>query len=1841
MRITKRFMSFVLVFAMLMTSLSCLGGVFSITASAAVPTKTDNLDGIVRTPGQHGSSTPKTEAELAQEYPNGYVYLSGTVYEFDANYTPAYDFESHITPTDGYVNSGDYVIMLVKCTTSAANLSANTYWIAHDIDFFSVAENDNYQLPLLPMDSSNTNLESYGHIMNYNNPDVNPTSSVNYGMTYKVTSNASSVWEATSSVTTLCGYSQTEGEQVSMNRYLGYKIGTAPRINGEADMWSLGILYKVKTGLTDGTMGSIYIPLKDASKTFWKFPGLAAGEAGKRKGTVVTSTAAKPTANVQLNLFSGAFDYNDFGATLCIGNPPAQGDTYTVTFYDADGETVLGTVADVADGGTVALTDAPAVTAPAGKTFDGWVDANGNAVSFPITVTADTAVYASYSDISYTLTINYKYANGTAAATTYTETLGYNAPYSVTSPVIDGYTADLPTVSGNITDNTTVDVTYTANTYTATFYDADGTTVLGTTTAAYGANIMAISNPTSASGATFKGWSETLGGSILTNLGTMPIGGKSFYANWQAATNYIDFYDGNLIDWLDGIDCEVGAPIENYAPTNYTTPAGQSFIGWFIVDESTLELTDVQVTVVPSYYVMLAPKFEAASFTVTFNDANGNFISSQSGLAGDTIIPPNDSIMIPEGYTLSWADENNNPMPATITGNATYHAVFTANTYVLTVTYVTEDGSDAPADETYNVVYGTQYNYPATTVAGYTADPSAVTGTMPAAATTVTVTLRPISYPLTIHYYYANSTTEVFPDDVVNVLYNASYTVTPQVKYGYSYSIAPATSVSVTMDVIGGKDYIVYYGTNDVQVNIDYVYAGGGTAAPSVQLIDEFGAPYSQVSPAITGYTPDIPVVTGNFTVDTTVDPIPTITVTYTANAYTITWNLDGGEINGDYGPVVQNVAFGDAVAAPGTPTKSGFEFAGWTPALASTVPDEDLVYTATWAAAGDTPYTVTVYTMDTEGNYGAGVTTDKTGVTGADVDAASAALETGFYYDTAAAGYNAQGTIAADGSTALTVYIGRSQYDITFSIDGNNTVVEDAYFGAALTAPEAEKEGYSFTGWTPAVPATVPAENATYVAQFTVNSYPVAWTIDGATTTENVEFGTVPVAPEAAKEGYTFNGWFVTGDATETVVDAFPAVGTAGAAYTAKFTVNQYTLTFMVNGELYTEITQDYGTAVTAPEDPEMEGNEFSCWKVDGVATAVPETMPAQNITFVAAFGVSSFTFTYVIDGVSTSADYDFGATVPAIANPSKTGYTFTGWEPAWPATMPANNYTVTAQFSINEYTVYASIDGAVTEYKFDYNEEIAVPVPEKEGYTFSYWSPALPETMPANDLNVSAVFAVNKYTVAWTVDGNTTTQEVNYGVVPNAPAAAKEGYTFEGWFVTGDATETVLTEIPAVGLGGAAYTAKFTINTYTATYDLKGGNIDDNTDNVVYNVEYGAAIPVPADPVRSGYVFAGWSPAPASTIGAANVVYEAQWTQDTSYCTVKKVERVSPEFYYECGIANWEITVEGSPSRIQIYYDDTYSVGWNYSRYNTRVLPEGDLTGLVDIVTDGDNEIWTIRATIPAGGYKARAKVTYEESSWEELENGYDFTVEYDENTATTSQVISLAVDKAEIKRGATATFTVVTTDDITMIRLADKVDNSSEVTSSIGFSKANLGSNWVDNGDGTATWTVAFAISYTDMNKASELHSYTAYYYDGNDFVDGGIDPVSVNVTKYDTSGEIHEVDGEPVEPYSILNATAALGKKLTYTNLTITTTSDVTKVRLSVGEKKAVYTRASNNVTFTDNGDGTATWVIGYRFLTAGQYTIGVESRGNTWDGCSNTTVTTTIYNNNAELAAAQG
>ena len=133
---------------------------------------------------------------------------------------------------------------------------------------------------------------------------------------------------------------------------------------------------------------------------------------------------------------------------------------------------------------------------------------------------------------------------------------------------------------------------------------------------------------------------------------------------------------------------------------------------------------------------------------------------------------------------------------------------------------------------------------------------------------------------------------------------------------------------------------------------------------------------------------------------------------------------------------------------------------------------------------------------------------------------------------------------------------------------------------------------------------------------------------------------------------------------------------GTGGGA-------TSYTLTFDTNGgSAIAPITQDYGTAITAPADPTKTGYTFAGW-----TPAIPATMPAENMTIKAKWTVNQYTLTFDTNGGSTIAPItqDYGTAITAPADPTKTGYTFAGWTPAIPSTMPAENLTVTAQWRYN----------------------------------------------------------------------------------------------------------------------------------------------------------------------------------------------------------------------------------------------------------------------------------------------------------------------------------------------------------------------------------------------------------------------------------------------------------------------------------------------------------------------------------------------------------------------------
>ena len=133
-----------------------------------------------------------------------------------------------------------------------------------------------------------------------------------------------------------------------------------------------------------------------------------------------------------------------------------------------------------------------------------------------------------------------------------------------------------------------------------------------------------------------------------------------------------------------------------------------------------------------------------------------------------------------------------------------------------------------------------------------------------------------------------------------------------------------------------------------------------------------------------------------------------------------------------------------------------------------------------------------------------------------------------------------------------------------------------------------------------------------------------------------------------------------------------------------AQWKINQYTITFDTNGgSEIPPITQDYGTEITAPDNPTRKGYTFKGWDKE-----IPETMPAENITVKAQWEINQYTIAFDTNGGSEIAPItqDYGTEITAPDNPTRKGYTFKGWDKEIPETMPAENITITARWKDTE---------------------------------------------------------------------------------------------------------------------------------------------------------------------------------------------------------------------------------------------------------------------------------------------------------------------------------------------------------------------------------------------------------------------------------------------------------------------------------------------------------------------------------------------------------------------------
>ena len=387
---------------------------------------------------------------------------------------------------------------------------------------------------------------------------------------------------------------------------------------------------------------------------------------------------------------------------------------------------------------------------------------------------------------------------------------------------------------------------------------------------------------------------------------------------------------------------------------------------------------------------------------------------------------------------------------------------------------------------------------------------------------------------------------------------------------------------------------------------------------------------------------------------------------------------------------------------------------------------------------------------------------------------------------------YEPGGSVPAD-VTELTAQWTAPTYAVTLNTNGgtiNNGNVTGYTYGVGATLPtDVTRTGYTFKGWydnenltgSP-VTAIGGAEtgNKEYWAKWEINQYTVTVKPENgkADITITQDYGTPITAPTLTREGYTFKGW------DKEIPETMPA---ENITVKAQWEINQYTIAFDTNGgSEIAPITQDYGTEITAPDNPTRKGYTFKGWDKE-----IPETMPAENITVKAQWEINQYTIAFDTNGGSEIAPItqDYGTEITAPDNPTRKGYTFKGWDKEIPETMPAENITVKAQWEINQYTIAFDTNGGseIAPITQDYGTEITAPDnPTRKGYTFKGWDKEIPETMPAENITVKAQWEINQYTIAFDTNGGSEIAPItqDYGTEITAPDnPTRKGYTFKGW--------------------------------------------------------------------------------------------------------------------------------------------------------------------------------------------------------------------------------------------------------------------------------------------------------------------------------------------------------------------------------------------------------------------------------------------------------------------------
>ena len=1140
---------------------------------------------------------------------------------------------------------------------------------------------------------------------------------------------------------------------------------------------------------------------------------------------VSTSFNASTTMRTQVREAMNNLIYN---WKRLIANP-----VVTVTFtFTVNGETHAVLTGNQGDPVDLSSIEAPA--APVGMHFVGW----GNV---PATFDADAtfeAQFANNTDTKYTVNVYNMDTTGNYPATpdsTYQGAGETNSTADITADAVaaEGFSLDSAksTLTGTIAadGSLVLSIYYSRNQYTITYANTD----LEPDTYYYGATVSART-PEKA-GYAFQGWEEEV-------PSTMPAQNITLTAKWNE----------NPADYTD-YDIAVAAANAKKAEANYdktyTEASRKALDAALAVDVSGKKLSEQGVVDAQTAAINAAVKgLEKMTYNATFY-VDGEEYRVVPTKVGEQIVAP--EAPSKQGYTFTgWTPE----VGTMGIEDVSFNAVFSAGTVAYTVeTYVMDvngNYGDAAIE-----------NKSATTGETVSVTPEAREGFSVAAESVLSGEVK-ADGSLVLKVYYSRNQYKLTVDgNVTNVYYGAAISVAePAAREGYTFAgwdrdvpeTMPASDVTlVSQWNENDADYTAYNAAKaaaeakQAEANFDKTYTAESRQALADALAkDVSGRKYTQQGE-----------------VDAAAKAINDAVTALELMTYKATFYVDGAEYK------VVTAKVGEAIAKPDDPSKTGYVFTGWDPEV-GTMGTEDLTFNAKFSA-GEVSYTVETYVMGLDGQYGAADSKNVAATTGAEITLTPDARE-GF---TVAGESVLTGTVAADSSLVLKVYYSRNQYKLT--VDGTTTEV---YYGAALEIADPEaRTGYTFAGWKPAAPATMPANDVTLESQWTENGADYT-AYDAAVKAAQAKQAESDYAARYTEESRNALAAALAADVSgkkytqQGEVDAATTAINNAVAGLDKMTYNAI---FTVDGEEYAKVPTKVDDQIVAPKDPSKEGYTFAGWKP---SVGIMGTADATFEAVFAAAGDTAYTVnTYVMgtdgtygDPTSEKLTGTTGSTA-TYAPEAREGFTVAD-ESVLSGTIAADGSLVLkVYYSRNKYTL--TVDGVASEVY--YGAAVSVAEPSKEHYTFAGWEPELPDTMPANDVTV-----VSK----WTEDG------ADYTAYDAAVAAAQAKKAETDYDKTYTAeSRAALDAALAEKVSGKKYSeqnvvdaATKAINDAIAALDLMTYNATFYVDGAEYRVvptKVGAQIVAPEAPSKTGYVFTGWDPA-VGVMGTEDVSFNAQFS-------------------------------------------------------------------------------------------------------------------------------------------------------------------------------------------------------------------------------------------------------------------------------------------------------------------------------------------------------------------------